>query len=73
MKLPPTLRLPAVPTRRTETDDDYGARMSRDEGAEDTGYSKTFEPLLAGDRLREKRVPKAHNPLQRESFEVSLS
>jgi hypothetical protein len=47
--------------------------MSGDAGAEDTGYSKTFEPLLAGDRLREKRVAKAHNPLQRESFEVSLS
>jgi hypothetical protein len=37
------------------------------------GYSGIFEPLLAGDRQREKRVAEAHNPLQRGCFEVSLS
>jgi hypothetical protein len=33
----------------------------------------TFEPLLAGDRQKKKRVAKARNPLQKRSFEVSLS
>jgi hypothetical protein len=32
-----------------------------------------IEPLLAGDRQKEKRVAKARNPLQRMPFEVSLS
>jgi hypothetical protein len=51
---------------------DGGAGVQREE-AETIGYSGTFEPLLAGDRQREKRVAKAHNPLQRGSFAVSLS
>jgi hypothetical protein len=33
----------------------------------------TFEPWLAGDRQKEKRMAKARKPLQRGSFEVSLS
>jgi hypothetical protein len=41
--------------------------------AEYVGFSGIFEPLLAGDRQTEKRVPKAHNPLQEWFFEVSLS
>jgi hypothetical protein len=45
----------------------------RDEGAEEIGLSRTFEPLLVGDRQKQKRVAKARNPLQRGSFEVSLS
>jgi hypothetical protein len=53
------------------------ARLRRcricNEEAEDTSHSGTFEPLLAGDRQRKKRVAKARNPLQRGSFEVSLS
>jgi hypothetical protein len=40
---------------------------------EEHSYSIAFEPLLAGDRQKEKRVPKARNPLQSGSFEVSLS
>jgi hypothetical protein len=44
----------------------------RSEEVEDS-HSGTFEPLLAGDRQKEKRVAKARNPLQRGSFEVSLS
>jgi hypothetical protein len=39
----------------------------------DSSRFRTIEPLLAGDRQREKHVAKAHNPLQRRSFEVSLS
>jgi hypothetical protein len=38
-----------------------------------TSHSRTFEPLLGGDRQKKKRVAKAHIPLQRGSFEVSLS
>jgi len=45
----------------------------RDDEAEDISRSGTFEPLLAGDRQKEKRVAKARNPLQRGSFDVSLS
>jgi hypothetical protein len=45
----------------------------RDEEATDPGSSRTFEPLLAGDRPKEKRAGKTHNPLQSEAFEVSLS
>ena len=41
--------------------------------ADDIGRARTFEPLLAGDRQRQKRVAKARNPLQRSAFEVSLS
>jgi hypothetical protein len=44
-----------------------------DEGVEDPGHFRTFEPWLGGDRQKEKRVAKARNPLQRASFEVSLS
>jgi hypothetical protein len=41
--------------------------------AEDIGHCGTSEPLLAGDRQKKKRVAKARNPLQKRSFEVSLS
>jgi hypothetical protein len=51
---------------------DCGASGDGSPTAEDS-QSRTVEPLLAGDRLREKRVAKTHNPLQREAFEVSLS
>jgi hypothetical protein len=37
------------------------------------GYSITIEPLLASDRQSGTRVAKAYVPLQRGSFEVSLS
>jgi hypothetical protein len=47
--------------------------VSRDENAEDISHSGTFEPLLAGDRQKQKRVAKARNALQKGSFEVSLS
>jgi hypothetical protein len=50
-----------------------GGAVFPDESAEDTSHFGTFEPLLAGDRQKEKRVAKAHNPLQRGSFDVSLS
>jgi hypothetical protein len=40
---------------------------------EDASHFRTFEPLLGGDRQSEKRVAKAHDPLQRGFFEVSLS
>jgi hypothetical protein len=46
--------------------------VRRDE-VEEHSHSIAFEPLLAGDRQKEKRVPKARNPLQRGFFEVSLS
>jgi hypothetical protein len=39
----------------------------------DRGRRGNVEPLLAGDRQTGKRVAKEHNPLQRLSFEVSLS
>jgi hypothetical protein len=45
----------------------------KEERAEDIGRSRTFEPLLGGDRQRQKRVAKARNPLQRSAVEVSLS
>jgi hypothetical protein len=45
----------------------------KDERTEDIGRARTFEPLLAGDRQRQKHVAKARNPLQRSAFEVSLS
>jgi hypothetical protein len=41
--------------------------------AKQISHSRTFEPLLGGDRQKENRVAKAHIPLQRGSFEVSLS
>jgi hypothetical protein len=43
------------------------------EDAAAIGRSGTFEPLLRGDRQKEKRMAKARNPLQRSAFEVSLS
>jgi hypothetical protein len=46
--------------------------MTGSRTAEDIQY-RAVEPLLAGDRLREKRVAGTHNPLQSEDFEVSLS
>jgi hypothetical protein len=45
----------------------------KQERAEDIGRRRTFEPLLAGDRQRQKRMAKARNPLQRSAVEVSLS
>jgi hypothetical protein len=45
----------------------------RSEQLEDIGYSGTFEPWLAGNRQREKRVSKPRNPLKWRSAEVSLS
>jgi hypothetical protein len=43
------------------------------ESVEDFNRFRTFEPLLGGDRQKEKRMAKARNPLQTGSFEVSLS
>jgi hypothetical protein len=45
----------------------------KQERVADIGRCRTFEPLLAGDRQKQKRVAKARNPLQRGAFEVSLS
>jgi hypothetical protein len=45
----------------------------RNQEVKDISHSGTSRPLLAGDRQKEKRVAKARNPLQRGSFEVSLS
>ncbi len=52
---------------------DCGARVFKTKRLNKISYSGTFEPLLGGDRQREKHVAKAHNPLQRGSVEVSLS
>jgi hypothetical protein len=41
--------------------------------AEDIGASRTFEPLLAGDRQSGGRMAKTRNRLQPEPLEVSLS
>jgi hypothetical protein len=43
------------------------------EEAEVARHSSAFEPWLAGDTRKKKRVAKARNSLQREAFEVSLS
>jgi hypothetical protein len=48
-------------------------RGVQDEKAEQAGHFRTFEPLLGGDRQKQKRVAKARNPLQSGTFEVSLS
>jgi hypothetical protein len=40
---------------------------------EDIGDSRTFEPLLAGDRQSEGRMAKARIRLKPEPLEVSLS
>jgi hypothetical protein len=45
----------------------------RDKKGEGIGRFRTLEPLLVGDRQRQKRVAKARNPLQSAAFEVSLS
>jgi hypothetical protein len=50
-----------------------GARVSLTKRLKDIGYSGIFEPLPVGDRQTGKHVAKAHNALQRETFEVSLS
>jgi hypothetical protein len=50
---------------------DRGAPVS--EEAEDISHSRIFEPWLAGDTQRGNRVAKARNPLQKGSFDVSLS
>jgi hypothetical protein len=52
---------------------DCGAPVTEAEEAEDVSFCGTFEPLLSGDRQKEKHVAKARNPLQRCSLEVSLS
>jgi len=49
------------------------AEMHCPESAASYGHCRTFEPLLAGDRQREKRVAKKHNPLPSVFPEVSLS
>jgi hypothetical protein len=46
--------------------------MTRTEVAEDISH-RTFEPLPGGDRQTEMRVAKGRDPLQKGSFEVSLS
>ena len=64
------------PSRRTSQAEARRAIVALrcpDEAAEAGGDSGTFEPLLGGDRQREKRVAKARNPLQSGSVEVSLS
>jgi hypothetical protein len=52
------------------------ARLRRcgvqDEQTEDISIAEHFEPLLAGDRQKQKCVPKALNPLQKGPVEVSL-
>jgi hypothetical protein len=45
----------------------------RNEKAQDIGHSRTFEPLLAGDRQTARCVAKARNALKWGPFEVSLS
>jgi hypothetical protein len=47
--------------------------MSKPEGAKTSPPGGTFEPLLGGDRQKEKRVAKGRNPLKSVRFEVSLS
>jgi hypothetical protein len=43
------------------------------ENAAAVSHRGIFEPWLAGDRQKQKRMAKARKPLQRGSFEVSLS
>jgi hypothetical protein len=70
---PPPIRQPAAPTKPT----DAKARLWRSgvdtEETAAVGRSGTFEPLLAGDRQKQKHVAKAHDPLQSGACEVSLS
>jgi hypothetical protein len=42
-------------------------------GVELSGTAEHFEPLLDGDIPTEKRVARAHNPLQSRFLAVSLS
>jgi hypothetical protein len=51
---------------------DYGDCNDGSRTAED-GQSRVVEPLLAGDRQREKHAAATHNSLPSEAFEVSLS
>jgi hypothetical protein len=51
---------------------DCGAPVSEAKRLRNNGYSRTFEPLLAGDRQSEGRVAKARNPSIKRAFEVSL-
>jgi hypothetical protein len=44
-----------------------------DQSAEHSSHFRTIEPLLAGDRQKEKRVAKARNRCKGGPFEVSLS
>jgi hypothetical protein len=73
MRPPTTTRGPTAQTRRADEGSDRDATGSSDENAEDSSHSGTFEPLLAGDRQKQKRVAKARNALQMGAFEVSLS
>jgi hypothetical protein len=50
-----------------------GAPVTLTKRLTDIGYSGIFQPLPVGDRQTEKHVAKAHNALQGETFEVSLS
>jgi hypothetical protein len=52
---------------------DCGAQQPEPKGTKTAGFTGTFEPLLAGDRQREKRVAKARNSLKSVRIEVSLS
>jgi hypothetical protein len=58
--------------RASDEGEDCGAPVTGQK-AEGIGRSRSFEPLLAGDRQRQKRVAKARNPLQNGCIEVSLS
>jgi hypothetical protein len=70
MRLPPTIPRPAAPARRADAKCTIAALRCPNRRAVLAG---TFEPLLAGDRQREKRVAKARNPVKSVRFEVSLS
>jgi hypothetical protein len=52
---------------------DCGARVSKPKRRKAALSYGTFEPWLAGDRQKEKRVAKARYPLKSVRFEVSLS
>jgi hypothetical protein len=50
-----------------------GAGAKRPEKVRDLAIPERFELLLDDDRQKENGMAKAHNPLQRGCFEVSLS
>jgi hypothetical protein len=50
-----------------------GAPVSETKKAQDISYSRTFEPLLAGDRQTARCVAKARYALKWGPLEVSLS